>query len=260
MKPYYDHSGIIIYHADCREVMPTLASVDLVVVDPPYVGMVGGYSYPDSGGVAKKDTDSMSLGDPWSATFEWAPMATELCSLGAMVFTTYHALPETALAFASLRRAALITWHKRNAPTQGANVPRFTEEYVWCLAKKPGLKWDALKSTMIDIPKLATGCMASAERIVDDHKRALHPTQKPLAVMHRLLVVGGASLCDPFMGTGTTLLAAKQRGMRAIGIEIEERYCEMAAKRMEQEMLPLGEPEKKTSAEQISLIPTGTRA
>jgi DNA modification methylase len=170
-----------------------------------------------------------------------------------MVFTTHHALPETALAFPLLRRAALLTWHKRNTPTQGSNVPRFTEEYVWCLAKHPGLKWDAFKSTLIDIPKLATGCMASVERFTDKNKRALHPTQKPLAVMHRLLVVGGSSLCDPFMGTGTSLVAAKQRGMRATGIEIEERYCEIAAGRLDQEMLPFSEPEKRAPKEQTEM-------
>jgi DNA modification methylase len=74
---------------------------------------------------------------------------------------------------------------------------------------------------------------------VGDH---LHPTQKPVALMrwcldqfkHEVGVV-----LDPYMGSGTTLVAAKQTGRRAIGIEIEERYCEIAAKRLSQDMLPL---------------------
>lgn len=84
--------------------------------------------------------------------------------------------------------------------------------------------------------------MASAERFVDATGKALHPTQKPEAVIRRLLSVGGNTILDPFMGTGTTLRAAKDMGKRAIGIEIEERWCELAAKRMAQAVLPV-EPE-----------------
>jgi hypothetical protein len=75
---------------------------------------------------------------------------------------------------------------------------------------------------------------------------AVHPTQKPLALMRWCLsFVPDGTILDPFMGSGTTLVAAKQLGRKAIGIEIEERYCEIAVKRLAQEILPLvpAEPE-----------------
>ena len=69
-----------------------------------------------------------------------------------------------------------------------------------------------------------------------------HPTQKPIALMEWCLqfIKGELLVLDPFMGSGTTLVAAKRIGRRAIGIEIEERYCEIAAKRLAQRALPLG--------------------
>lgn len=240
VTPYYDDpvAGITIYHGDAREIMPTLAgAADLLVTDPPYVGLTGGYSFGDQGGVARKLNESISVGDPWGASFDWVPDAMRSVRLGALVFCTYHSLPETALAFAAMRRAVLLTWHKRNAPATGRNVPRFTEEYIWGFAKLPGLQWDAYPTTMFDIPKLATGAFASPERFTDANGAALHPTQKPLDLMRRLMVIGGDVVIDPFMGSGTTLRAAKDLGRRAIGIEINEEYCEIAVERLRQEVL-----------------------
>ena len=239
MKPYYSHAGITIYHGDCREILPHLPPVDLVLTDPPYGGLSGGHHIPDGGTVGRRLRPSVTLGDEWGASLDWAPLAARVCRLGAMVFCSYHSLPETAMAFSSFRRAALATWHKRNAPPSGKNVPKFTEEYVWCFAKSPGLKWDVFDGTLIDIPKLSTGCMASAERVTDDLGQAAHPAQKPEAVLRWLLRVGGDTILDPFMGSGTTLRAAKDLNRKAIGIEIEERYCEIAARRLAQEVLAL---------------------
>ncbi len=238
-SPYYDHAGITIFHADCRDILPHLNPVDLVLTDPPYPGLVGGYDRFVGACVGEVATPSRAIGDEWGASLDWVPLAMDCARLGALVFCSYHALPEVALAF-KWRRAILLAWHKRNAGHTGKNVPRFTEEYIWGFARRPGLKWDVFTTTLIDIPRLATGCMASPERITGRNGRAEHPTQKPLAVIRHLLSVGGDTILDPFMGSGTTLRAAKDLGRKAIGIEIEERYCEIAARRLAQEVLPFG--------------------
>ena len=89
-----------------------------------------------------------------------------------------------------------------------------------------------------------------------DGEMPSHPCPKPITYMRRLverLTVPEALILDPFMGSGTTLVAAKQLGRRAIGIEIEEKYCEIAVKRLAQEQLPL-EPETPRTDEQMALL------
>ena len=81
----------------------------------------------------------------------------------------------------------------------------------------------------------------ATERILETSGASSHPAQEPLALMHRLLEpLGDGVILDPYCGTGTTLVAAKNQGRKAIGIEIEEKYCEIAAKRLRQEVLPFG--------------------
>jgi DNA modification methylase len=139
---------------------------------------------------------------------------------------------EVADAFQDHRVVALLTWWDRTAAPTGKNVPRFRSEFAWCFATQPGLKWDGLTDTVFDIP-FPTGFAAPAERTG-------HPSQKPEALMLRIIdALQPNTLCDPFMGSGTTLVAAKRLGRECVGIEREERYCEIAAKRLAQRALPL---------------------
>ena len=248
-KPYFRDDAVVIYNADCRSILPKIPQVDLVLTDPPYVGLTGTGPIV-KGGVGPHYRESRLVGDRWDADLDWVGQIKPLSGLGCFIFTSYHALPEVALAMAPLRRAVLLTWHKRNAPPSHKNVPRFTEEYIWGFAAKVGLRWDVFKSTMIDEPKLAAGCMAT-ERLVDKEGVALHPTQKPLAVIKWLLQVGGQTILDPFMGSGTTLRAAKDLGRLAVGIEINEAYCEIAARRMQQSVLDLGTWDNKGTARAV---------
>ena len=237
-KPYYQDDAVTIYHGDCREILPELPKVDLVLTDPPYMNLKGTKEYPNNGSVGVPGRKLGFDGGQWGASLDWVECVIPVVGLGAMVFCVYTDLPEIAMSF-PFRRAALISWHKRNAPPGKANVPRFTEEYVWCFANGVGLKWDVFNTTLIDMPRLSTGCMASKERILNNKGLSAHPCQKPLALISKLLSVGGDTILDPFMGSGTALRAAKDLNRKAVGIEIEEKYCEIAARRMTQEVLPL---------------------
>jgi len=237
MKPYYEHGGITIYHGDCREVMPGLGKVDLVLTDPPYQNIVGGVAYSNAG-VTSVRVPTVTVGQEWDSSMGWLSPAWILATKGCLIFCSQFDLAEVASALPRSNRAAVITWHKSNAPWPSRNVPRFSTEFVCAFRKKEsGLDWKALRTTLIDVPGLQSGCMAT-ERIVDAVGKAEHPTQKPVAVVRWLLSIGGETVLDPFMGSGTTLRAAKDMGRKAIGIEIEERYCEIAAKRLAQGVLP----------------------
>lgn len=241
MKPYYDDGqGIVIWHADCRDILPTLepGSVDLVLTDPPYIGLKGNTVHFSLGGVADVVNTSYSVGDLWGANLDWMAEAWRVANLGMMVFCSFASVADTRFALADSQAVGLLTWYKRNSPIAVNNVPRYTTEFVWLFKKQPGLLWRAINTTMFDIPNLQAGCMA-AERLTNYRGATIHPTQKPLELIKRLLAVGGDTILDPFMGSGTTLRAAKDLGRRAIGIEIEEKYCQIAAERLSQEVLPM---------------------
>lgn len=211
MTPYYEHGGITIYHGDCLEVLPYLVA-DALILDPPY-----GISYRGGGGGSTIHTKSHRRqervrGD--DKPFDPKPflMFKHVALFGAQHY--YDKLPSGG---------TLHVWDKR-----GDYKPVHTADFdtVWINRKEAG--------------RIHRCVWRGICREVEYHDRIDHPTQKPVSVMEWVIGMFPVSrICDPFMGSGTTLVAAKRIGSRAIGIEIEERYCEIAAKRLAQEVLPL---------------------
>ena len=208
MQPYYEQSGITIYHGDCREVLPTLPVMDLVLTDPPY-------------GIGRD-------GKPPSTSKHGGHKGYE--------FLGWDAEPPTTETLRLVLGAA------RDAIIWGANY------YPQVFSKSPGwLMWD--KGQRIDQAdgELAFSTRRGPLRIFTLNRVALqtdgavHPTQKPEALMQWCLgfFPSSRTILDPFMGSGTTLVAAKRLGKSAIGIDIQEKYCEMAARRLRQGALPM---------------------
>lgn len=193
-KPYYDDgNGIVIYHGDCYEILPQLASAaDLLLTDPPY----GIYA---CGGKWGKKQELTWDKQPAQGIGEIVSLAKWSCVWGG----NYFSLPPSR---------GWLVWHKRDAVPSASPV-----ELAWTNLD--------MNSQIIEQTIAAT----NAERVG-------HPTQKPLRVMSWCLKFfpNAGSVIDPFLGSGTTLRAAKDAGLKAVGIEIEERYCEIAANRLAQ--------------------------
>ena len=202
-KPYYQDSACTIYHGDCREILPELAKVDLVLTDPPYgLGnkMAGGTWMMD------KKVRASNRGFAWDMT---APPMEQVLKAGISAIIwggNYFVLPPS--------RCWLI-WHKPDAVPTMADV-----DMAWT-------SWDR-PSRYFKYTIAAT-----------NPERGDHPTPKPLSLMKWCLnqQPQAMTILDPFMGSGTTLRAAKDLSRKAIGIELEEKYCEIAARRMAQEVL-----------------------
>jgi len=205
LTPYYEQSGVTIYHGDCRDLLPV--DCDVVVSDPPYALHV------DIGKLQR-------IGKP---DYAWHDVEHS----GGVRVDLLLALGKPMVLFGANAYASLlpdypgwIVWDKQcDGFQQGSPA-----ELAWsnCLTN--------LRQFRLNYRGFTTR---------NDLKQ--HPMQKPLALMRWVLSlaeVPSGLVLDPYMGSGSTLVAAKQLGRKAIGIEIEERYCEIAAERLAQEVLP----------------------
>ena len=207
-KPYFRDDAVVIYHADCRDILPKIPKVDLVLTDPPY-------------GIEFRSNSRLQCHDPitgdTSLPITEIKLAIELATHAAYVFCRWDNLSSMPAP------RSVVAWVKNN----------------WSmgdLEHEHGRQWEAI----CFYPRRHHAFVKRLPDVIVANRtgNGLHPTEKPLSVLAKLIAANeGQTILDPFMGSGTTLRAAKDLGRYAIGIEIEERYCEIAAKRMAQGVL-----------------------
>ena len=213
MTPYYDHAGIVIYCGDCREILPHLPKVDCVITDPPYgIGSTSHrplsrwYGYDISG---NNDTSMRDFLIAWNM----GPML--------MFDSARHDAPEGT-------RCTLI-WDKGGSVGfNGDNTLPWKSTYEPIRVVGSPFIGGRIHESVLHYP--ASG-----------FSRPMHPHEKPVDLLLHLVACTQGTILDPFMGSGTTLVAAKNLGRKAIGIEICREYCDIAIRRLEQEVLPFGE-------------------
>lgn len=245
-EPYYADDWCTIYHGDCREAGLAALEADVVITDPPY-----------GTGLYTTDTAAFAgfLLGSWVerfrsvAVFGYPEILVQWCVDGAVVPSEW------------------VTWWPTNAACRGVNFHglRRESECVGVFGECSGLYELRQLRTSVSSARLVAASYSADKDRGDSHgdpgtrrfgdvwtdaapglafnsSARLHPNEKSLAVLSRLveaLTGPGETVLDPFMGSGTTLRAAKL-GRKAIGVEIEERFCEIAAKRLAQEVLDFG--------------------
>lgn len=240
MKPYYDHAGITIYHGDALGVMASMASasIDAIATDPPY-----------SSGARQAAQMRSRRGMTRTTKSDGAWLATDnLTAHGFAMLVRLLSVEGLRITRDGGHLFSFIDW--RQWPVLAGAI----EAAGWQL--RSCLVWDKAHFGMGNGFRQQAEFILHGSRGIADNflrhdlgtvfrerrKRGEHPTMKPRGVLTEILsAVPGDTVLDPFMGSGTTLRAAKDLGRRAIGIEIEERYCEIAAKRLAQEVLPFTE-------------------
>lgn len=228
MNPYYDHAGVTIYHGDCREVLLDVGTFDAVVTDPPYgVSFVGKVvrNYGRSGSHKLSGPYASHDDTPDYVRSVVIPIIADLAAAGRRMVLT----PGSRMMFDYPRPAnvgALFFPSGAGMNAWGFSCSQPIYYYGTDPYKQVGLgnRPDSFSST-------------------EAAEQNGHPCPKSLRVMRWMVTkasLPGHTVLDPFMGSGTTLRAAKDLNRKAIGIEIEERYCEIAAKRLGQEVLDFG--------------------
>lgn len=237
-EPYYEDDSVTLFHGDCLEVMADLpeASVDSVLTDPPYSS---GGRRENTRSLRKSMTrrvedDDWIRGDGMSTT-GFVFLLRE-CGLHwrrvlrpgghVLTFIDWRMAPNlgAALETADLRQHPTLVWDKA---TLGMGAI-FRNQHEFIVHMSAGTPMPPQRRDMPNVlryPKVRDGD---------------HPTEKPTALLQDLLSViapPAGLVLDPFAGSGSTLTAAKVTGRRAIGIEADERYCEVIAKRLSQDTL-----------------------
>lgn len=204
MKPYYQDEYVTLYCGDCREIVPTLGEFDLLLTDPPY-GI----------GINKSSRLSVSRGFGGETWDDEAPDITSFLPVASKRIVwggNYFPLAPTR---------CFLVWDKQNDGRDFADC-----EMAWT-----------------DIDAVAR---IFRRRPMNMDGGKVHPTQKPIALMTWCISLAGddiQTILDPFAGSGTTGVAAKLLNRKCTLIEREEKYCEIAARRLSQGVLPLWEKE-----------------
>lgn len=210
MTPYYQDEAVTIYHGDCREIFGSLVHFDLALTDPPY-GL-------NEAAGRNKSRSKMAIAKDYG-TLTWDAEAPDEQTIQSVIDTADHSILWGGNYFAVRPRRGWLVWDKCNGASDFADCE---------------LAWTNLETA---VRKFTYRWAGMLQEDMGAKEFRSHPTQKPEALMRWCIGLAGPdvrTVLDPFMGSGTTLFAAKRLGLTAVGIDREESYCEIAANRCRQ--------------------------
>lgn len=216
MEPYYEDDWVTLYHGDCLELADVWTGADVLVTDPPY-----GMAYRDGKGVSVSGDIDTNVRD--------AALAAWPSDKPSIAFGTWKADRPSGV-----RQVGI--WDKCEQLVPGAMLPvAGSHEEFYLMGQWPKLtpggrvREGGNPSRRGSVFRVPGYNPASSER-------PDHPTPKPPALMMQLVALCPPGvIADPFAGSGSTLIAARNLGRKVIGVELEEKYCELIAKRLQQQ-------------------------
>ena len=228
MSIYYQDEHVTLYHGDCMGLLPALPAVDAIITDPPYSATTHSNAKSNKGaGHGTKQINFAELDDPRTLFEKLAPLTRRWIVAN---IDYKHAFQLDAAPPPGLRVLRIGVWVKTNP------MPQIS-------ADRPAPGWEAIAYMhRADVKPAWNGGGKAGNYILPLAQNEGHPTSKPLPMVSdwvRKFTNHGDTILDPFAGSGTTLRAAVNEGRKAIGIEVDEKYCELIAKRLEQGALDL---------------------
>ena len=232
MKPYYEDEWVTLYHGDAFDAMQGFERESFAhcITDPPYILQAGSSSQKGSksGGWA-----DMMNASHWYAA--WYQIVSGLIPHSGSIWTfgNWRSLPvmQRAAIDAGITAASCLVWDKDWIGPAGPQQLRSQHEICLVLARDGFIQPDRSQGDVLRVK-------------VGSHKPTGHPAEKPVRLLRRVIELSGArpgqTILDPFCGSGTTSVAAKELGIRSVAIEAEERWCEVAAKRLSADVLDFG--------------------
>jgi len=247
MTPYYDKNGITIYCGDCLEVMPTLSNVDLIITSPPYnLGVTTGGGFAKgfavrsqrctgkwSGGNLANGYESHSDAMPPEQYKKWQRQFlsvawTTIKTTGAIFYNHKPRIQAGILQTPmelnpGLPLRQIIIWKRAGGVNFSPTHYLPTHEWIMVFAQDDFRLKSQGASGVGDVWEFP------------QESNNPHPAPFPVGLPSRVIETTSANvICDPYSGSGTTLVAAQNEGLRAVGIELSEEYCKMAVERLRQ--------------------------
>ena len=220
-----------LYLGKCEDILPTLGKFDAIVTDPPYEFKTSG------GGIYRRKRTNM---EEISAAgldkgFDETLISRENCNSAVVFFHQNQALKIISHLQKEFSAFALCAWHKSNPMPVANKHYRPDTEWFAHFEGEEAMQyvhaWNSGSHPQGSLKQLSRYWVGSVQNNSDYD----HPTVKPLALMEKIIVnVKGQLICDPYMGTGTTGLACMNLGRKFIGIEKEQKYFDIACKRLEE--------------------------
>ena len=225
LEPYYDSDGITLYHGDCLEILPEIAtdSVGLVVADPPY-------------GINTKS-------DGYGKLNPWADLLNSALFYKTWIAEARRVLNHNGALWSFLNWRSMVSFQKTSCDLSWPITSLLVWDKEWIgpggmAGLRPSYELVALWAQ----PEFAIENRGLPDVIRSKwsgNKPTGHPAEKPPHLIKWLVEISGGDgmVLDPFSGSGTTLRASKDAGRPAIGIEVDERWCEYTARRLAQKVL-----------------------